>query len=177
MIRICKQVDTFEIFEIINDAAKAYKGVIPDDRYNEPYMAMEELKNEISDEVIFWGFEENGKLLGVMGIQNKSNVSLIRHAYVRTNQRKNGIGSKLLSHLKGLSNKPILIGTWNTAVWAINFYLKNGFTLISSEEKDILLKTYWNISDRQIETSVVLCDNKWLKRILDWNITEYQRIS
>jgi N-acetylglutamate synthase-like GNAT family acetyltransferase len=153
-------MDVEEIYLIINDAARAYKGVIPDDRYHEPYMSMEELNHEISDGVEFWGYEENNKLLGVMGIQDKKEVSLIRHAYVRTNQRNSGIGTKLLSHLTTLTNQPILIGTWEAADWAIRFYLKNGFTLVLPDEKKKLLKTYWNIPERQIETSVVLCDRK-----------------
>jgi N-acetylglutamate synthase-like GNAT family acetyltransferase len=154
-------MDTEEIYQIINDAAEAYKGVIPDDRYHEPYMTMEELNNEITEGVVFWGFEENNKLFGVMGVQDKRDVSLIRHAYVRTNQRKSGIGTKLLSHLMALTKKPILIGTWDSADWAIRFYMKNGFNLVSPDEKKKLLNTYWNVPERQIETSVVLCDSKW----------------
>jgi N-acetylglutamate synthase-like GNAT family acetyltransferase len=99
-----------------------------------------------------------------MGIQDKQDVSLIRHAYVRTNQRQSGIGTKLLTHLKKLSSKPILIGTWASAFWAINFYIKNGFSVVSAEEKNNLLKKYWSIPERQIETSVVLCDETWLAR-------------
>lgn len=158
MIRICNSRELEEIYQIINDAAKAYKGVIPEDRYHEPYMSLEEVSREISDGVVFWGYEDNGKLLGVMGIQDKNDVALIRHAYVRTNQRKSGIGTKLLTHLASLTNKPILIGTWEAADWAINFYLKNGFTLVSADEKRELLYRYWNIPERQIETSVVLRD-------------------
>lgn len=158
MIRICNSTELEEIYQIINDAAKAYKGVIPEDRYHEPYMSLEEVNSEIRDGVVFWGYEENGKLMGVMGIQDKDDVALIRHAYVRTNQRKSGIGTKLLSHLATLTNKPILIGTWEAADWAIRFYLKNGFTLVSPDEKRELLLRYWNIPERQIETSVVLRD-------------------
>ncbi|MBD1381841.1 GNAT family N-acetyltransferase [Metabacillus arenae] len=161
MIRLCDKLDTEVINQIINDAARAYKGVIPQDRYHEPYMSLEELKLEMNDGVIFWGFDENNELLGVMGIQDKGEVSLIRHAYVRTNQRKSGIGTKLLSHLMHLTNKPILIGTWESAEWAINFYMKNGFQVVPEEEKVKLLHQYWNVPERQIETSVVLCDNKW----------------
>jgi N-acetylglutamate synthase-like GNAT family acetyltransferase len=163
MIRKCNENDLEDIFQIINDAATAYKGIIPNDRYHEPYMTMEKLKNEIYNGVIFYGLEESNGLIGVMGIQDKKDVSLIRHAYVRTKQRKSGIGSKLLSYLKNLSKQPFLIGTWSAAYWAINFYIKNGFTLVSPDEKDILLKMYWKISERQIETSVVLCDEKWRK--------------
>jgi N-acetylglutamate synthase-like GNAT family acetyltransferase len=159
MIRLCDKVDIEAIYQIINDAAQAYKEVIPQDRYQEPYMTMEELNHEMSDGVIFWGFEENNELLGVMGIQDKGEVSLIRHAYVKTNQRKSGIGTRLLSHLMHLTDKPILIGTWQSATWAINFYVKNGFQLVSEEEKVKLLHQYWSVPERQIETSVVLCDN------------------
>ncbi|WP_018758087.1 GNAT family N-acetyltransferase [Paenibacillus terrigena] len=156
MIRRCTNFDIDAMFQIINDAALAYKGVIPNDRYHEPYMASEELNNEISDGVVFWGYEEEDQLIGVMGIQDKGDVSLIRHAYVRTNQRKGGIGTKLLAHLISLTNKPILIGTWDSATWAISFYEKNGFDLVSPCEKEVLLKKYWNVPERQIETSVVL---------------------
>jgi N-acetylglutamate synthase-like GNAT family acetyltransferase len=156
MIRKCTRSDVEEIYEIINDASQAYKGVIPDDRYHEPYMPMEDLEHEIKDGVVFWGYEENGRLLGVMGIQDKMDVTLIRHAYVRTDQRNGGIGTKLLSHLTAQTRKPILIGTWASASWAIRFYQKNGFALVSPEEKNQLLHTYWNVPERQIETSVVL---------------------
>ncbi|MDR0263229.1 MAG: GNAT family N-acetyltransferase [Sphingobacterium sp.] len=152
-------MDTEEIHQIINDAAQAYRGVIPDDRYHDPYMSMDELNHEMSDGVVFWGFEENKQLIGVMGIQDKIEVSLIRHAYVRTSQRKSGVGTKLLSHLMALTSKPILIGTWDSADWAIRFYVKNGFRLVSPSEKAKLLSTYWNVPERQIETSVVLCDS------------------
>jgi len=156
MIRRCTNIDIDAMFQIINDAALAYKGVIPNDRYHEPYMAYEELNNEISDGVVFWGYEEENQLIGVMGIQDKGDVALIRHAYVRTNQRKGGIGTKLLAHLISLTSKPILIGTWDSATWAISFYEKNGFDLVSPCEKEVLLKKYWNVPERQIETSVVL---------------------
>lgn len=161
MIRLCNSMDADAMVEIINDAAKAYQGVIPEDRYHEPYMPLQELNQEIRDGVVFWGFEENNRLWGVMGIQDKGDVALIRHAYVRTHQRGSGIGTKLLAHLVASTDKPILIGTWNSAEWAIKFYLKNGFTLVSSDEKKQLLTRYWNVPERQIETSVVLCDEKW----------------
>ena len=126
-------------------------------------MSEEELKDEISEGVIFWGYEQNRVLLGVMGIQNVKDAALIRHAYVRTESRNKGIGSKLLAHLCSRTNKPVLIGTWQGAFWAISFYQKRGFTLVSQEEKNRLLKEYWNIPDRQIETSVVLANNNWFK--------------
>ena len=161
MIRLCVPIEFEAIYEIINDAAQAYKGVIPSDCWQEPYMSTEELQLEIESGVVFWGFEANGDLVGVMGIQPVQDVTLIRHAYVRTVNRNRGIGGKLLAHLRTLTDRPILIGTWAAAVWAIRFYEKHGFRLVSPEEKDRLLKKYWTISDRQIETSIVLADQRW----------------
>src|SRR4030043_2166362 len=148
------------IYEIINDAALAYKGIIPADRWKEPYMSGEELRHEISEGVVFWGYEEDGKLTGIMGIQDVQDVTLIRHAYVRTAERNKGIGSKLLSHLRRRTDRPILIGTWADAVWAIRFYEKHGFRLVSTEEKNRLLKKYWRIQERPVETSVVLAEQR-----------------
>jgi N-acetylglutamate synthase-like GNAT family acetyltransferase len=158
MIRPCKPNDFETIYEIVNDAAQAYKGIIPADRWHEPYMGREELQHEIDAGVRFWGYEENGKLIGVMGIQDVQDVTLIRHAYVRTTQRRKGIGGRLLSHLLTLTERPILIGTWAAATWAIRFYEKHGFRLVSEEEKNRLLKKYWSIPERQVETSVVLVE-------------------
>jgi GNAT superfamily N-acetyltransferase len=156
MIRQCSESDFNAIFEIINDAAAAYKGVIPDDRWHEPYMPVEEIRQAIEDGVVFWGHEHEGRMAGVMGIQDKGDVALIRHAYVYTRLRRQGIGTKLLRHLEGLTDKPILVGTWKTAEWAISFYRKNGYTLVADKEKDRLLCRYWSIPERQVETSVVL---------------------
>lgn len=156
MIRPCTDFDIPNIFAIVNDAARAYQGVIPSDRWHEPYMPMEELKEEIADGVKFWGVEENSQLVGVMGMQPVKDVTLIRHAYVRTDMRKQGIGGKLLAHLLGQMHGKILVGTWKAADWAVRFYEKHGFQLVSEADKDRLLKTYWNIPGRQIETSVVL---------------------
>jgi GNAT superfamily N-acetyltransferase len=158
MIRKCENSDFETICSIINDAAIAYKDIIPDDRWKEPYMPREELRHEIDDGVLFWGYEEEGVLMGVMGIQDVRDVTLIRHAYVRTAERGKGIGGKLLSKLKRMTDRPLLIGTWADALWAIRFYQKHGFRLVTQQEKDRLLKTYWNIPDRQIETSVVLAE-------------------
>ena len=158
MIRPCETDDLESIYEIINDAAVAYKGVIPADRWHEPYMGREELQHEIDDGVRFWGYEEDGDLIGVMGIQDVQDATLIRHAYVRTVQRRKGVGGKLLSHLLTLSDRPILIGTWAAATWAIRFYEKHGFRLVSEEEKSRLLNKYWSIPERQVETSVVLAE-------------------
>jgi N-acetylglutamate synthase-like GNAT family acetyltransferase len=158
MIRACKDDDFEAIYEIVNNAATAYKGVIPADRWHEPYMSREELQHEIDAGVRFWGYEEDKDLIGVMGIQDVQDVTLIRHAYVRTAQRRKGVGGKLLSHLLTLTERPILIGTWAVATWAIRFYEKHGFRLVSKEEKNQLLKKYWSIPERQVETSVVLAE-------------------
>jgi N-acetylglutamate synthase-like GNAT family acetyltransferase len=164
MIRRCNESDFETIYEIINDAALAYRSVIPTDRWHEPYMSSDELSREISDGVIFWGAEQNGQLNGVMGIQDKAYVTLIRHAYVRTGIQKQGIGTQLLHHFEESVEKPILIGTWADASWAIAFYQANGYQLVTPEEKTELLKKYWAIPDRQIETSVVLADSNWIDR-------------
>jgi N-acetylglutamate synthase-like GNAT family acetyltransferase len=163
MIRNATDEDFEEIFNIINDAAIAYKGVIPPDRWHEPYMAREELRSQIEDGVRFSCYVDNDEIIGVMGIQDKSDVALIRHAYVRTKQRKKGVGSLLLQDLIKAAEKPILIGTWKAADWAIRFYEKHGFSLVGEEEKNRLLKKYWAIPDRQVETSVVLVDGKYTR--------------
>jgi len=162
MIRRSTSEEVPAIYEIINDAAAAYKGVIPADRWHEPYMPLSVLKAEIAAGVTFWVYEdENGEVLGVMGIQPVKDVCLIRHAYVRTTQRRGGIGTRLLKELMQKTSTPILIGTWKAAAWAIAFYEKNGFILVDEGEKDILLKKYWSVPQRQIETSVVLADSRW----------------
>jgi N-acetylglutamate synthase-like GNAT family acetyltransferase len=161
MISKCGQKDFNEIYEIINDAASAYRGIIPADRWHEPYMPKEELKKQIDDGVQFWSYAEAGKIIGVMGIQFKSDVTLIRHAYVRTTERNKGIGSKLLEHLHSIAVTPVLIGTWADATWAIEFYQKHGFRLLPKEEKNNLLRKYWTIPSRQVETSVVLAGPGW----------------
>ena len=161
MIRPCDHEDFDTVLFIINEAAEAYRGVIPADRWREPYMPKDELRHEIESGVRFWGREEAGQLVGVMGIQDIQDVTLIRHAYVRTAHRNKGIGGKLLSELRKLSSRPILMGTWATAIWAIKFYQKHGFRLVTPEEKDRLLKKYWSIPARQVETSVVLGDERW----------------
>ena len=161
MIRKGTEEDFEEIFNIINDAAMAYKGIIPSDQWHEPYMTKEELQRQIEEGVKFSCYVDNNEIIGVMGIQDKTNVELIRHAYVRTKQRKKGIGTLLLRELIKDSTKPILIGTWKAADWAISFYEKHGFSLVDEEEKNRLLKKYWAIPARQIETSVVLVDAKY----------------
>jgi GNAT superfamily N-acetyltransferase len=163
MIRPCNDRDFETVYTIINEAAEAYRGVIPEDCWKEPYMPWEELRWEIDSGVRFWGFEGNGELLGVMGIQNVQDVTLIRHAYVRTARRNRGIGGKLLAKLREMTSRPILMGTWAAAVWAVRFYERHGFRLVTPEEKDRLLKKYWSISERQVETSVVLADRQWFE--------------
>ena len=150
------------MYTIVNDAAQAYRGVIPEDRWKEPYMPAEELAHEIADGVVFWGYEADGVLVGIMGIQDKQDVTLIRHAYVRTAYQGRGIGGKLLAHLCALATRPLLIGTWADATWAIRFYQKHGFQMVSPEVKNRLLRRYWSIPARQVETSVVLVDQTWL---------------
>jgi GNAT superfamily N-acetyltransferase len=162
MIRCCNEGDFDSIYAIINDAAQAYRGIIPEDRWHEPYMPVEELRAELKAGVIFWGYEVEDGLLGVMGLQPKGEVYLIRHAYVRTVYRNRGIGSMLLQHLVAPLEKPVLIGTWADAGWAIRFYQRNGFSLVSREEKDRLLQKYWSVPQRQVATSVVLADAKWM---------------
>ncbi|HWY27386.1 MAG TPA: GNAT family N-acetyltransferase [Candidatus Angelobacter sp.] len=161
MIRCCDERDFELIWSIINDGAHAYEGVIPADCWTEPYMSKEKLRAEIDDGVIFWGYEENGALMGVMGIQHVEDVTLIRHAYVCSSSQKRGIGGRLLTHLRKLAHGPVLIGTWVDAKWAIRFYEKHGFHVVAPEQKEQLLKRYWNVPQRQVETSVVLADSTW----------------
>jgi GNAT superfamily N-acetyltransferase len=154
MIRQCQPEDFHRIYFIINEAARAYEGAIPADCYPQPYMPREELKQEMK-QMSFFGWEEDGELVGVMGFQPIKDVTLIRHAYVLTRWQKKGVGTKLLNHLKEMVNTSrLLVGTWADAKWAIDFYLKHGFNL--EKNKDELLETYWDIPRRQIETSVVL---------------------
>jgi len=162
-IRRASPADRSAIYAIINDGAQAYRGVIPPDRWHEPYMPMEELEREIAASIEFWVAEDGGATLGVMGIQDRGDVTLIRHAYVSTKLQRGGVGTKLLRHLQGLSGKPFLIGTWAASHRAIAFYERNGFSLVTKEEKERLLRKYWSIPERQIETSVVLADQRYLR--------------
>ena len=155
-IRRSRAADVRSIFTLINAAAQAYRGVIPADRWHEPYMPEEELASEIAHGVEFWVAEDERRLAGVMGIQDKGEVALIRHAYIAPAAQRKGVGTRLLRHLENLVDKPILIGTWAAATWAIDFYRRNGFGVVSHEEKERLLRRYWSIPERQIETSVVL---------------------
>ena len=156
MIRRCQYADTETICAIINEAALAYKGVIPSDRWHEPYMSLEEVRTEMRRGIEFSGCEEDGRLAGVMGLQRVKGTTLIRHAYVKKEMQNRGIGTRLMNHLLDRANGKALVGTWKAATWAIRFYQKAGFQLVGETEKDVLLAAYWQIPRRQIETSVVL---------------------
>jgi GNAT superfamily N-acetyltransferase len=160
MIRRCADADVPTIESIVNEAARAYKGAIPDDRWHDPYMSSAALAAEIAAGVEFWGWEDDGVLTGVMGVQSVRDVALIRHAYVRAGQQGKGIGGALIEFLAARTDCPLLVGTWAAARWAIRFYERHGFQLVSSDEKNRLLATYWNIPARQTETSVVLVSSR-----------------
>ncbi len=155
-IRPCRDNERDDILSIINAAAQAYRGAIPADRWHEPYMPGDELDRERAAGVVFWGYEDDGGLAGVMGLQGVRDVKLIRHAYTAPARQRAGIGGKLLQHLQQMSDKPMLVGTWAAATWAIRFYERHGFALVSPARKTALLQSYWTIPERQIETSVVL---------------------
>jgi GNAT superfamily N-acetyltransferase len=163
LIRKMREIDLGATLAIVNEAAQAYRGVIPADRWHEPYMPPDELEEEIANGVIFWVAEEDGRLLGVMGIQDKGEVALVRHAYVTPTIQRKGVGTRLLRHVEELTGKPVLIGTWADASWAIEFYQRNGFTIVPNRHKDSLLQRYWSIPARQVETSVVLADGRWME--------------
>jgi len=160
-IRPSRDADRPAMLAIINAAAQAYRGVIPADRWHEPYMPADELAAEIADGIAFWIAEDAGRMVGVMGIQDRGEVALVRHAYVSPGAQKQGVGTRLLQHVQGLVDKPVLIGTWAAASWAIEFYRRNGFTVITGAEKDALLRKFWSIPERQVETSVVLADARY----------------
>ncbi len=155
-IRPATAADLPEIGAVINDAAVAYRGVIPADCWHEPYMPMDELVRQFEDGIAFSCALDDGAISGVMGLQDKGEVALIRHAYVRTRQRRSGIGAALLGHLLGGRDQPVLIGTWKAARWAVAFYQKHGFRVVPEIRTAALLRRYWSIPERQIETSVVL---------------------
>ena len=156
MIALCGPEDFEDIYAIVNDAASAYRGAIPADRWHDPYMPREELEREIGAGVVFWGFRERGRLVAVMGLQDVQDVALVRHAYTRTALRGSGFGAALLEHLKAQATRPLLVGTWKAATWAVAFYEKRGFVLTTESEKRALLKRYWTVPEGQIEASVVL---------------------
>jgi GNAT superfamily N-acetyltransferase len=155
-IRECRRDELTAILAIVNAAAEAYRGVIPADRWHEPYMTRRELEREIAAGVAFWGYEAGGALVGVMGIQAMGDVELIRHAYVLPESQRRGVGGALLEHLSDRSERRMLVGTWAAAEWAIDFYRRHGFALTSRKRGAALLRRYWTIPERQIETSVVL---------------------
>ncbi len=155
-IRLCRGDERDAVLAVINAAAEAYRGVIPADRWHEPYMPPDEFDAEVAAGVAFWGCEEGGALLGVMGIQPVRDAVLIRHAYVRPASQRHGVGGALLEHLLRRSPRRTLVGTWAAATWAIRFYERHGFELVPPERTAALLTTYWNIPERQIETSVAL---------------------
>ena len=159
-IRRCRDDDKEAILAIVNAAAEAYRGAIPADRWHEPYMPAAELDGELAAGVEFWGYEADGALVGVMGIQPVRDVDLIRHAYVAPGSQRLGVGGALIDHLMRSATRPVLVGTWAAAEWAIAFYRRHGFVQVSPEEKTRLLREYWTIPERQIETSVVLAHDR-----------------
>ena len=160
-IRKATDADRSQLLAIINSAAEAYRGIIPPDRWHEPYMPERELLDEIADGVVFWAAEDESQLVGLMGIQDKGEVALVRHAYVAPNAQRKGVGATLLRHVESLTATPVLIGTWAAASWAIDFYRRNGYTQLPQPDAERLLRRYWSIPERQIETSVVLADRRW----------------
>lgn len=163
LIRRSLAKDLRVMLAIVNDAAQAYRGVIPTDRWREPYMSFDELEKEIAAGVIFWVAEDQQPLLGVMGIQDKGEVALVRHAYITPSSQRKGVGTKLLRHVEALTgSKPVLVGTWADASWAIEFYCRNGYSVVSKKDRRFLLQKYWSIPQRQIETSIVLADKRWM---------------
>ena len=156
MIRPCSAADVRRICAIVNEAARAYRGVIPADRWHEPYMPLDELEREIAAGVRFWGVEEAGELVGVMGLQDVKDVTLVRHAYVLPGRQRSGVGGALMDALVARATRPLLVGTWAAAHWAIRFYERHRFRLVGGAEKDRLLDAYWTIPARQREVSVVL---------------------
>ena len=164
MIRSCTDHDLLDIYTVINDAAHAYRGVIPSDRWKDPYMPVDELRREIAAGVGFWGYQLGNQLIGVMGLQEVLDAALIRHAYVCTAYRNQGIGGQLLAELRAQTQRPLLVGTWAAARWAIRFYEKHGFHLVSERTKNRLLSKYWSVSGLQVEASVVLAESSPARR-------------
>ncbi len=161
VIRPCGPADFADLLAVINDGAAAYRGKIPADRWKEPYMPAAELEEEIAAGVMFWACREDGEIVAVMGLQDVGDVTLIRHAYTRTSHQGRGLGSALLRHLRARTTRPVLIGTWKAATWAIRFYQRHGFRLVSEADKRSLLQRYWTVPERQIQESVVLADARW----------------
>lgn len=164
-IEKCRQQDFDTILTIINEAAEVYRGVIPDDCFHDPYMPADALRSEIAAGILFWGLRNKDVLTGIMGIQDVKDVTLIRHAYIRPSAQRRGTGSALLRFLYQLTDRPILIGTWRAAEWAIDFYRKHGFEPVPRTDIAPLLRRYWTVPANQIENSVVLAQNEWLRSI------------
>ena len=171
VIEPCRADQSDAILSIVNDVAEAYRGVIPDDCFGDPYMSSEELAREIAAGVRFYGLAEDGELLGIMGMQDVGDVTLIRHAYVRPAEQRRGIGRQLIEHLLGLADRPVLVGTWAAAYWAIAFYEASGFKQVTPQAKDLGLRRYWDIPERQVETSVVLADERALAEIVGMRLS------
>jgi ribosomal protein S18 acetylase RimI-like enzyme len=161
MIRKCNNSDFDRIYEIINDAAGVYEGIIPTEYWKVPYMSKDELRQEMDEGIVLYGYEKNGELVGVMGIQHKNGVTLIRHSYVRSINQNQGIGGRLLSYLQKITSKPILIATWSNDVNAIRFYERHGFKVVPAEEGYWLQRKYWSTPELKIKASVVLADERW----------------
>jgi GNAT superfamily N-acetyltransferase len=161
MIRELSFADVPDMVAIIDAAAQAYRGVIPDELFHAPYMSPEDLLGEIAAGITFFGATQDGSITGVIGIQDKGDVTLVRHAYVSPAMQRKGIGTRLLLHLRGLSTRPMLIGTWASATWAIRFYRNHGFVVVPEARKDALLRRYWSIPPEQVRASVVLADSRW----------------
>ncbi|HLB35962.1 MAG TPA: GNAT family N-acetyltransferase [Gemmatimonadales bacterium] len=161
MIRRCDAGDFDALCAVINDGAEAYRGKIPADCWNEPYMPAAELEAELAAGVVFWAYVQDQEIVAVMGLQDVADVTLVRHAYTRTAHQHRGLGSALLDHLRAQTPRPILIGTWKAATWAVRFYERHGFHLVSEAEKRVLLQRYWTVGERQIQESVVLVDDRW----------------
>ena len=156
-VRPCTAADTPGVLQIVNAAAEAYRDVIPPDRWREPYMPADELASEVADGVGFFGWEADGALVGVMGLQRRWNVELIRHAYVLPAWQGRGVGSMILEHLRREQPGTVLVGTWRAAGWAVRFYERHGFARAPDEVVAPLLRTYWSVPERQVATSLVLC--------------------
>jgi GNAT superfamily N-acetyltransferase len=155
-VRLCGDRDLATMLAIVNAAAEAYRGAIPADRWHDPYMPEAELRDEIAAGVEFWGIDTDDGLIGIMGVQPVRDVELIRHAYVRPDRQRHGVGAELIEHLRQRSTRRLLVGTWAAATWAVRFYERHGFALVAPERAAALLRTYWTIPERQIDTSVVL---------------------
>ena len=164
MIRRCEPGDFAAVLAVINDGAAAYQGKTPADCWTLPYMPAAELEAELAAGVVFWACTQGEEITAVMGLQDVADVTLIRHAYTRTAHQHRGLGSALLEHLRGRTQRPILIGTWRAATWAVRFYERHGFRLVSEAEKRVLLQRYWTVPERQIQESVVLADDRWRAR-------------